>query len=355
MSGSSTDPGSRSSAEIERDVERTRASVAGTLDELRNRLNPSQLVDQAVDQARDYLRGSGGTDFVRNLGGALRDNPLPVALIGTGIAWLLLSGGRGASSSSAAPDRADPGPRLLPAPSHASGSSSDGSVTDSEARVAASARTRVSAALDSAGESVGQAASAVGDAASGAVDAVSGAASRLADGVGGAVQAVASLGSSTAERTGDGLGAAGDRITSAAQEGLRGLDRLANAQPLLFGALGLAVGAVLGAVLPRTQAEDELMGEARDALAGRVGESVRESVEEVRAVAGEGLGQAGAALAEGYAAAKDGLSGGDPSKVADAVKGAVANVAEATQGALHGAAERTKEGMRASGGQAPTL
>jgi hypothetical protein len=187
------------------------------------------------------------------------------------------------------------------------------------------------------------------------VDAVSGAASRLADGVGGAVQAVASLGSSTAERTGDGLGAAGDRITSAAQEGLRGLDRLANAQPLLFGTLGLAVGAVLGAVLPRTQAEDELMGEARDALAGRVGESVRESVEEVRAVAGEGLGQAGAALAEGYAAAKDGLSGGDPSKVADAVKGAVANVAEATQGALHGAAERTKEGMRASGGQTPTV
>ena len=37
-------------------------------------------------------------------------------------------------------------------------------------------------------------------------------------------------------------------------------------QPLLFGALGLAIGAAIGAALPRTQTENEYMGPASDAL-----------------------------------------------------------------------------------------
>ncbi len=85
----STDSDNRSSADIEREVERTRARLSDTLDELRDRMSPGQVVDQLVDYARD----TGGGEFVRNLGRSMRDNPLPILLIGTGIAWLMLGGG----------------------------------------------------------------------------------------------------------------------------------------------------------------------------------------------------------------------------------------------------------------------
>ena len=360
MSG--TDPGNQSSAQIERDVERTRANVAGTLDELRDRLNPSQLVDGVMDQARDYIRGSGGTEFAQNLGQAVRDNPLPVALIGAGIAWLLLSGGKGGSST--ASTHAGTGQRLLTGPTHGDDTSSGGSVTETATRLAGTARARVSGVMDAAGDTVGQAAGTVGEAASNVAGVVTGAASRVAEagsdlasraveGVGTAARSVASLGGSVAGGMGDGLSSAGDRASAVASDGLRSLDRLADAQPLLFGALGLAVGAALGAILPRTRAEDEMMGEARDALAGQVEQTVRGGMAEAQTLAGESLGQAGAAFSEGYAAAKEGVTSGNPSKVADALKGAMASVTEAAKDALHGAAERAKEGVAATGDGKP--
>ena len=41
-----------------------------------------------------------------------------------------------------------------------------------------------------------------------------------------------------------------------------GLDSLVNEQPLALGAIGLAIGAILGAAAPRTRLEEETMGEA---------------------------------------------------------------------------------------------
>src|SRR2546423_13252177 len=79
-----------SSEQLEREAERARAQVADTLDELRNRISPGQVVDEFVDYARE--RGIG--DFTRNLGNDVRANPLPVALIGAGIAWLMMANGR---------------------------------------------------------------------------------------------------------------------------------------------------------------------------------------------------------------------------------------------------------------------
>ena len=92
---STTNPGSKSSAEIEREVRQERAHVERTLDELQERLSPGQLIDQAAN----YLRGSGGADLMRNLGETVRRNPIPLALVGVGLAWMMLAdrrNGRGA-------------------------------------------------------------------------------------------------------------------------------------------------------------------------------------------------------------------------------------------------------------------
>ena len=53
-----------SSAQLEQEAEQTRSELARTLAELRERFTPGQLVDQALEYAKD----SGGAAFVRNLG-----------------------------------------------------------------------------------------------------------------------------------------------------------------------------------------------------------------------------------------------------------------------------------------------
>ena len=50
-----------------------------------------------------------------------------------------------------------------------------------------------------------------------------------------------------------------------------GYDSMMRDYPLALGAVGLAIGAVVAAALPRTRREDELMGEQRDRLARATG------------------------------------------------------------------------------------
>src|SRR5205085_10955548 len=76
------------SERLRRETEQTRAQVAETLEELRIRITPGQVVDQLDDYAGD----SGAGEFFRNLGRQAVNNPLPVALMGAGLAWLMLGG-----------------------------------------------------------------------------------------------------------------------------------------------------------------------------------------------------------------------------------------------------------------------
>jgi hypothetical protein len=86
------------SARLEREVEETRWQLSGTLEELRGRMTPGRLVDQVID----YTRDSPATDFFRNLGREVRENPLPVVMIGIGIGWLLLATNRTSRATIAA-------------------------------------------------------------------------------------------------------------------------------------------------------------------------------------------------------------------------------------------------------------
>ena len=90
----------KSSAQLEKEAEQTRSQLAATLEELRSRITPGQLLDQTLDFARESNAG----EFVRNLGRDARDNPLPLALIGTGIAWLMMTNGRRRGADAALAD-----------------------------------------------------------------------------------------------------------------------------------------------------------------------------------------------------------------------------------------------------------
>src|SRR5262245_18205997 len=86
------------SARLEREVEETRWQLSGTLEELRGRMTPGRMVDQVID----YTRDSPASDFFRNLGREVREKPLPLVVIGIGIAWLLLATNRTSRAAIAA-------------------------------------------------------------------------------------------------------------------------------------------------------------------------------------------------------------------------------------------------------------
>lgn len=80
MATTSTDP-----RDIEADLERERAALATTLDTLSDRVS----VDNLAKEALGMLRSHAGT-ATTSIDHAVRANPLAVALIGAGIAWMFL-------------------------------------------------------------------------------------------------------------------------------------------------------------------------------------------------------------------------------------------------------------------------
>lgn len=285
MSGQTTDPGQRSAAEIERDVETTRARVSGTLEELREKASPGQLFEQVLD----YARHSGGREFARNLGQSIRDNPMPLLLIGAGIGWMMMSG-----PSHGANGRGWRHERDVRSWRGGSGRSAHDGTSHGDGNLSEAAR-GVGAAAGRAASAVSEAASGVGAAAGSAYEGVAQGASRLRETAG-------EVADSAAGTLRDAREAAGEHLAWAREETRRGLHWLTDEQPLVLGAVGLAVGAALGAILPGTEAENRLMGEARDDLVSRGTEAVEEGYHRAKEAVSEEVDRARERIGEGEVA-----------------------------------------------------
>lgn len=89
--------------QIQADIQRTRTELDATLGALERRLSTRELMDRGID----YLRHSSATEYAVNLGSSVKQEPLPLALVGIGLAWLMASGRREHGTTQAhAPDAA---------------------------------------------------------------------------------------------------------------------------------------------------------------------------------------------------------------------------------------------------------
>ena len=75
------------SEQLERKAHQVRTRLTETLEELGAGMTPGQVVDQLAD----YAREGPAAEFFRNLAREIRENPLPLALIGAGVAWLIIA------------------------------------------------------------------------------------------------------------------------------------------------------------------------------------------------------------------------------------------------------------------------
>ncbi len=223
---------------------------------------------QVTDAVRDTLAtvkssvaGEGGnktaavTRAASNVGGAasgagnslldmVRDNPLPVALMGIGIGWLLVqhrsggSGGSGGSSAAMYRDATSMYGRQenepTPVPAFAYDEPDGPSARETLGNAAATATASVGQFVGQAGERVGTLAGAAGE--------------RVSDLTGGVSQGV--------------------------QGAQSGFARTVQDNPMNIGIVALALGFAAGFLLPETPTENRLFGDRRDALLGQAQEQI---------------------------------------------------------------------------------
>lgn len=237
-------------AQALRDADAARSQLEHTLDELRERFTPGRMLDEALDYSRD----GNVSQFVRNFGDQVKHNPLPIALVGAGLAWLML--GRGGSNHHAPAD--------IEARYRVSGD--DLSSLDPDAHEP-SIKDKASQAASQAANTAGAAFASAADTAAGTYERATRTASDIAGGV--------SRGASRMSH----------RAADMRRKTSEGASRMVEDHPLVLGVLGLALGAVLGSALPGTKMEDQLAGDASEKIKRQARDEVSEQAEKAMDVA----------------------------------------------------------------------
>lgn len=149
----------------------------------------------------------------------------------------------------------------------------------------------------------------------------------------------------TASSVGGVLADTADRTRRQAAEAVRqsgdSAASLVKEQPLLAAAIGIALGAALASFLPRTETEDELMGEASDAVKGTATQAGSEALESAKAMASTVVDKAQTAVME--AAQEQGLT---PDALSEAARNIGQGIREGAQGAAGEAVRKAGEGIR---------
>ncbi|MCX7515134.1 DUF3618 domain-containing protein [Frateuria hangzhouensis] len=215
-------------ARLEREIDQQRADINHIVDALENKLSPGQLFDRLLH----YGKGN-GREVAQNIGNAVKANPVPALLTSVGLLWLYAS-------------RNDPAP--MPG-------------TGRDAYTGAGAGD---------GEGMMDRARELGE--------------EVSDGVSSTWNQARSRVSGTASRMADSAHGARDSLMHQKDRAVQGYNHLLHDNPLALGAIGIAVGALLGAALPTTEPENRLMGEASDDLADKARDAMHTGAEKARDV-----------------------------------------------------------------------
>jgi Protein of unknown function (DUF3618) len=275
----------KSTRELELEAEQARAQVADTADSIRAKMSPGQLIDEFTG----YFSGGDGSVALHNLGSQVRDNPMPIALIGAGLAWLMLGKGAAASGS--------PGQRGSDAGFGEVGSNKD-------------AQSAIGNAFSTVREKLS-------DVSTGAATTARSAGQSVKDSMAGLTDQAASTSAGLADQA---------KQTASAMLGQ---------DPLILAALGVAVGTAIGVALPHTTIEDQQLGPYRDRLKEGAEDALNTGLEAAKDVAGKA-----------YVTAKresDNIDGGDRTiaeKVGDVVRTVAADAETNIRDKIGGASKK---------------
>lgn len=275
---------------IRRQIDYTRAQMTTTINEIGERLSPDNLIQQAKSSVKEatvgrmkdmsYQANRKVEGMSAGLGQTVRENPLPVALIGLGLGWLLLAdrGKRDEMRMGEYPYRAA-GYRYYEGDNN--GGQREGHMLDEARRRAGQAVDTVQDSASELGERISDTTQRMGESVSERAGMVQERAAQLGERISDTTHRVGETVSERAEMV-------QNRVSDAAMRTRGEAERLSNEarwraqagieqtrqtfwqtmeqNPLALGAVVLIAGAAIGAAIPSTEYENRLMGEQRDRL-----------------------------------------------------------------------------------------
>jgi len=395
---------SKSSAELEREVEEQRSRVEARIGEIKDRLSPGQLVDELLS----YTKTS-GSHFASNLGHQIAANPLPAALVGVGLAWLMssnISGGNSHSGSTPARSPGSSNPTSAPDYPYATVKGTGGLrrvkhaadeagqwwsefETDAGDRYKALSNEvgnragyftdqsgkMFSGFIDDAGHRVGR----FRDEAGNMMDDAKGWASHgwhelthtLSQGLSNLTGQARQMGSqaisgargmtsnltSGTRQLGSNLSSGTRSLGGSVQHTVQGQSQvmsrqvanLFEQQPLIAGALAFAAGAAIAAALPHTRQEDEMLGEQADQIRQQAGAKAGELYEQGKGQVAHLYEDASGRAAELYGTVKDQVA-----DIGSTVTDKVQNLASSAQGGASSGDDGQQGGNEQSPNPAPS-
>lgn len=228
-----------------------------------------------------------GSNFVHDLGDAVRKNPVSAALIGMGVLWLF-SGSK--SVERAAEFVRSPGLDRIP---------------DVASGAFEGARSTLRSSTDAAVERVASLTGAMREGAADTLDSATQYGRQYADSASDYMSSIPGTGSEVF-----------DTVSS-------NLSRMFKAQPLALGAIGIGIGVAIAAALPATRLEADYLGEASDATKAKASDFASEQASRVSAVAGNVM----EAVTE--EAQRQGLTRESAKSAADEISAKIGRVADA--------------------------
>lgn len=271
---------------LRHDIEHRRERMSDTLDQLGDRLNPSRIKQQVKSNIREATVGRvenmarQAADRVNETRDGvldkIRENPIPAAMIGIGLGWMLF-GGRRSQSDHHLHDRQA---------ADLTGYAGTGYIGD------VSATTPRLQQDDAAG---GMGASISEDGSDRVIDRVKGRAATVrdtaADIIGSGREHLSDVGGRASEHVSDVANrvshVASDVAETTRYQAQRSADRLSRTledNPLAVGAVALAIGMAAGFAIPESEREREMMGPARERLMERAREAASDAKERVQEV-----------------------------------------------------------------------
>jgi ElaB/YqjD/DUF883 family membrane-anchored ribosome-binding protein len=246
---SSVPVASSNASTLRAEIDQTREELSETIDAIQEKLRPSNIVADATDRIKhattERVRQMAGSasetaqsamDRTRHMAGEIADgarqNAIPAAMIGIGVAWLLVDRLRSTGGRDTIQYR----------PSASSTRTPDYVASDDYYRQA----TEYGYDEDN---------------------------------------------SETFDRATDLASDARDAAVRAGRRARNQFQRLLHSNPLMVGAATIVIGAAVGMLLPKTERENQLLGETRDNVVDRAQDLARNAATRVREAAGDIAGQ----------------------------------------------------------------
>jgi ElaB/YqjD/DUF883 family membrane-anchored ribosome-binding protein len=230
------------SEEIKQDIEKTRGELSETIDAMADRLNPTNLKEQAKDAVREATIGraeeavtdaadaaKGVTDRMREV---IRENPIPTALVAIGAGWLVMKARDGSRQRS-----------------YTNGQSSG--ITEQLGDAVGSTRDRVEHSMTDAQQFAGRAMEEARD------------------------------------QAGNAMTEAQDTVQRAVTQTTSQAQQVLHESPLVAGGIALALGAVAGLAMRPTEQENRMFGARRDSLVSDLKSTAKEAQQKVERVVEE--------------------------------------------------------------------